>query len=509
MNTRQRRAAQHGLINRPAARMAQALGVPRVMPNPACVPGSLQRCEHALVDQALNAALYDYECRIAARFEAIVGTLKAISAIQHTPDFVARAQAMARANLGFELPETVLAQAWVAGLDMRRLHAHCVLRSFKSCVEQAADDKAPWLAQEAIDGDFLRACGFHTVDVTPCADGRLQGLLPFVFRMAPGPEIVVKANAGALFDIESDMHDWAQREILRLSGGLSEGSEEGTYLKIAVYHFSSAAPAHQGCAAHASKDAAACHAALERLAALRMAIDSTFGRGAAPATLLIGLDTDLDAIRLHTPDAAGRIEAGRFIDAGAVYRATNGIDRDAARAALRREVAARAADGMASGMQALVERLLEANLSQIEYVIRHHAGRYAELGHDEHFICAGEAPTDVQIRNMYYFAHLDTVEEGTADLDVGIEIFKGLNLSQGLAIPVLVHFCHDQHVPGGRDRAVQRCRRVKAAIEERYAALAAQGRLHCQMAVSDRNGAERCCFIEDAPGQGAGAGDRA
>lgn len=520
MNTRQRRAAQQRIVERPALRVAPSkpgMAMPSTatpgstLPNPACVPGSGQSCEHALVDQALNTALYDYESRVSARFGAIVETLKAISVIQYTPDFVSRAQALAEQTLGYALPATPLDQTWIAGLDMRRLHAHCVLRSFKSCVDQAEDDQARWRPHAAIDGQFLRACGFHTVDITPCADGRLQGLLPFVFRMASGPEIIVKAYAGSLFDIESDMTDWSQREILRLSGGLPEGSETGNYLKIAVYHFSTASPKHQGCAAHGSNDAVACEAALERLEALRVAIDSTYGRGAAPDTLLIGLDTDLDAIRIHTPDAAGRIDANRFIDASAIYRDTNGIDPQAARAALHREVAAQSQGGMSEGMQTLVERLLEANLSQIEYVIQHHAGRYAELGHDEHFICAGEAPTEVQIRNIYYFAHLDTVEEGTADLDVGIKIFTGLNLAHGLAIPVLVHFSHDSNVPGGRDRAVLRCRRVKAAIEERYATLAAQGQLHCQMAVSDRNGTELCCFIDDAPargGHGHSAGHR-
>jgi hypothetical protein len=51
-------------------------------------------------------------------------------------------------------------------------------------------------------------------------------------------------------------------------------------------------------------------------------------------------------------------------------------------------------------------------------------------------------------------------------------------------------------VPGSRERAVARCRRVKAAIEARYPALQSQGLLHCQMAVSDLRGAERCRFVE-------------
>jgi len=42
-----------------------------------------------------------------------------------------------------------------------------------------------------------------------------------------------------------------------------------------------------------------------------------------------------------------------------------------------------------------------------------------------------------------------------------------------------------------------RCRRVRKAIESRYASLQEQGLLHCQMAVSDHEGSEHCTFVED------------
>jgi hypothetical protein len=77
--------------------------------------------------------------------------------------------------------------------------------------------KSPWLSRMAIDAPFLQACGYHTLDISPCADGRLQGLLPFVFRLAPNESVYVKAYAGALFDIEGDVSDWTLRELERLS----------------------------------------------------------------------------------------------------------------------------------------------------------------------------------------------------------------------------------------------------------------------------------------------------
>ena len=478
-----------------AMRMAAGLRQPQDLDNPACVIGPHQRCEHALVDQALNQRLYDYERTVRGRFAPIVALLKTLSGLQHEPDFPARAQALAETQLGYTLPDQLLGNAWISGLDLRALYAHCIFRSFQRCIDQAQEDQAPWLERMAIDAAFLHACGYHTVDISPCADGRLQGLLPFVLRMAPNDAVFVKAYAGALFDVEGDVADWTRRELERLSGGMP-GVENGNYLKIAVYHYSTSNPCHQGCAAHGSQDHQATVAATQKLDELRCAVDNSFGLGAAPETLLIGMDTDTDAIRVHLPDNQSANCPLRYVESAQLFRDTVGLGAHEAREAIARAVqVAERGCGLRPGMRRLIERLLEANLSQIEYVIQHHEGRYAEIGHNERFICAGEAMTELQLRNKFYFAHLDTVEEGAADLDVGIKIFTGLNVSRGLPVPVLVHFHYSSRVPGARDRTISRCRRVRAAIESRYGSLHAQGLLHCRMAVSDLAGSERCSWI--------------
>jgi carboxysome shell carbonic anhydrase len=472
--------------------------------NPACVINAGQRCEHALVDAQLNQVLADYEYVVRGRFAAIVDTLKALSAEQHELDFVPRAQSLARERLGYELPTALLGDAWVSGLDLRALHSYCIFRSFKECIDQVDTDQAAWRQRMTLDAEFIHRCGFHTLDISPCADGRLQGLLPFVFRMAPAPSIMVKAYAGAMFDVEMDIADWTHRELERLSGGIPE-CPDGKYLKIAVYHYSTSKPCEQGCAAHGSVDNKATDSALARLNELRSAIENLFGRGAAPDILLVGMDTDVDAIRVHLPDGNGEISPHRYVESASLYRETLGMSAQAARDHIEAQVAiAEQADGWARGnggidpgMRALLLRLLEANLSQIEYVIQHHAGRYSVLGHDEEFICAGEATHFVQMRNKYYYAHLDTVEEGAACMDVGIKIFTGLNVNHGLPVPVLVHFHYNARVPGSRERTIARCKRVKGAIESRYPQLHKKGLLQCQMAISDHMGAERCLFIED------------
>ena len=479
-------------------RAAAGLQPPQYLDNPACVLGPNQRCAHSLVDQELNHQLFDYECQIRNRFAPITDVLMAVSTMQHETAFVARAQQLSQTRLGYRLPEKLLQDAWVGGLDMRALHSFCIFRTFKTCVECAAMDQAPWLARMIIDRQFLQSCGYHTVDISPCADGRLQGLVPFVLRIAPSEAISVKAYAGALFDVEADVADWTRRELERLNGTIS-GGEDGNYLKIAVYHFSTSNPSHQGCAAHGSQDDKATMAAAAKLDELRAAIDNTFGSGAAPETLLIGMDTDTDAIRVHIPNGDSMNCPGRYVESAQVFRDTLSLDEQTASAAISRAVdMADGGSGLRPGMRRLVERLLQANLSQIQYVIQHHEGRYTDIGHKERFICVGEALSEVQLRNKFYFAHLDTVEEGTADMDVGINIFKGLNISRGLAIPLLVHFHFSARVPGARERAVNRCLRVKTAIESRYAALHTQGLLHCQMAVSDIHASERCTLIDDA-----------
>ena len=487
MNTRKRLAAM---------RTAGALCQPESLDNPACVIGTSQRCEHALVDQELNRRLYAYENQVRGRFSPIVDTLKTLSAFQHELDFVARAQRVALDKLGYSLPLGLLENAWSAGLDLRALHSYCVFRSFKECIEQAAVDQLPWHDRMSIDAGFIQSCGYHTLDISPCADGRLQGLLPFVFRMASNDAVYVKAYAGALFDVEGDVADWTQRELLRLAGGIP-GGESGNYLKIAVYHYSTSNPCQQGCAAHGSNDGLAKQAATDRLAELRGAIENTYGRGAAPDTLMIGMDTDTDAIRVHLPDSESANCPMRFVESAGLFHETLGMSAtDAQQAVEQAIVNAEKSCGMQPGMRKLITRLLEANLSQIQYVIQHHEGRYAVIGHNERFICAGEAMSELQLRNKFYFAHLDTVEEGAPDMDVGIKIFSGLNINRGLAVPVLVHFHYSSRVPGARERAVARCKRVQVAIEDRYPLLHEQGMLHCQMAVSDSEGGERCTFID-------------
>jgi len=506
MNTRQRLDAMRARQPAPAGMAMRTAPAASMLPSwpqrvSFCPPGLQERggecvssaCApqaHPLIDAARNAELADYERTVRARFDAIVPTLKEIAAQQHEAGFEDRAQQIARERLGFELPETVLADAWVTTLDMRKLYGHSVLQTYHTL---AREFTARWNghAEAAALERFFIECGFHEVDISPCADGRLKGLLQFVLRLPHQAVHRRKSYAGAMFDVELNVKHWTETELRRFREGVPTLSDAGTrYLKIAVYHFSSSDPHHEGCAAHGSDEKKAAQAALDRLAAFRTAIENGFCCGASVATLLIGVDTDNDAIRIHVPDAGGEMSVDCFVDNFAVYQQTAGMAASEARWRLGAaiDVAVRDAGRGApeTGMRNLIERLLTNNLSQIDYVCAHHGGRYADVGHAERFINIGDGFDEIHLRNLAYFGHLYTIEEGAADMDVGIKIFSKLNVAHGLPIPIAIHYRYDEQVPGSRERAAARCKRIKAAIETRYPVLAKQGLLFCGMTVQGK-----------------------
>jgi hypothetical protein len=139
-------------------------------------------------------------------------------------------------------------------------------------------------------------------------------------------------------------------------------------------------------------------------------------------------------------------------------------------------------------MVRLIAKLLENNFSQIDFVRQYHGGRYTDAGHNERFIGTGAGFDELQLRNLTYFAYLQTVEEGATDLDVGVKIFRGLNVSRGLPVPVVVRFDYAGSVPRSRERAMERCLRVGEALQARYAALCESGRLHVLMVIRDSEG---------------------
>jgi carboxysome shell carbonic anhydrase len=442
---------------------------------------------HPLTNAVENARLYDYERGTKDRFDAIVPALRQISALQHESDFPARAQRLAREQLGFELPQSVLEDAWIEQLDMRSLFAKCVFATYKTfCNEFFSTDPLRVSDSTGFDS-FLQSCGFHTLDISPCADGRLAHVIRYVLRL-PHRSVRRKSYAGAMFDVEDSIDKWVETEMLRYREGRPNTADAPTrYLKTVAYHYSSVDPEHQGCAAHGSDTARAAAGGLERLLAFQQAIENSFCCGASIDLLLIGVDTDTDAIRVHVPDGEGRIDLDRYVDALEMYEGTMSMRATSASETLR-EAIRESSPEVADGMLKLVSCLIENNFSQIEYVRAFHGRHYEDIGHAERFIGAGVGFEEIQLRNLMYFAYMNTVEESAPDLDVGIKIFSGLNAAHGLPIPVVVRYDYHGDVPGSRERAIEHCKRIDAALRARYGDLAERGLLHTMLAVRDCDG---------------------
>ncbi len=445
---------------------------------------------HPLTDSVANAALESYDRGVKDAFDRIVPVLKRLSALQHEDDFVERAQALAQAELGFSLPLPILEKAWVSQLDMRSLFAWCVFETY----EQTSDG---FFRDDPLRGQpgspaaeefnaFLLSCGFHLLDATPCADGRLAHAIAFALRL-PFSSVRRRPHAGALFDVENTVNRWVKTEHRRYREGVPNPAHEDTrYLKVVLYHFSSRDPSHEGCAAHGSDDALAASCGRQRLMEFQQAVENSFCCGASVDLLLLGIDTDTDAIRVHVPGMDGSTRLDQWLDATTVYEATSHLAAEEARRRITEQVEAAAASTPDPGMVRLIARLLEHNMSQIDYVRQYHHGHYADAGHAERFIGVGIGFKEIHLRNLTYFAYMDTVEEGAPDMDVGVKIFKGLNVSRGLPVPVVVRFDYNGKVPGARERAVRHAQRVQEAIENRYPDLFSQGLLHALLTVRDQ-----------------------
>jgi carboxysome shell carbonic anhydrase len=446
---------------------------------------------HPLSNSQANGVLRAYEERVKGAFDRIVPLLKRLSALQHEADFIEQAQRLAMAELGFELPLPILEKAWVSQLDMRTLFAWCVFETY----EQTSDSffqndplggKPGSAAADAFNG-FLLACGFHILDATPCADGRLAHAMAYALRI-PFSSVRRRSHAGALFDVENTVNRWVKTEHRRYREGQPNSAHEDTrYLKVVVYHFSSKDPLHEGCAAHGSDDALAASCGLARLKDFQQAVENSFCCGASVDLLLLGIDTDTDTIRVHVPGIDGSTNLESWLDAQAAYEATRYLNPVEGRARIQSLVEQAAATAPDPGMVKLIARLIENNISQIDYVRQYHRGSYGDAGHAERFIGVGIGFKEIHLRNLTYFAYMDTVEEGAPDLDVGIKIFKGLNVSRGLPVPVVVRFDYNGQVPGARQRAIRNCQRVQAAMENRYPELFEQGLLHALLTVRDQD----------------------
>ncbi|HET7487262.1 MAG TPA: carboxysome shell carbonic anhydrase [Acidimicrobiales bacterium] len=447
--------------------------VPPASPQGDGFGSSLPTGGHPLGEPALSAALKQRAEEITAAFAAIEPVLRRLAPRQFEDGFAEEAHRQLADSLGVDIPPAELESSWSTPLDLGCVHARCVIGTFRNLVERQFDRDLALLDEGESTEELIRRFGFHAVDITSCSDGRLRGAVDFILRVPPAVVVWHDAYAGAEFDVEDALHRWEGVELRRWREGRpNDASEPTCYLKIGLYHFSSVDPRNQGCAAHGSDEVRAASALLARLRAFEGAVASTQCCEAKVATLLVGVDTDTDAIRVHVPHVAGGVDVGRFVSSAALYEQTASLGREEAKEFIRQAVAdaagVDAADAATEGMRWLCGYLLKNNIGQVDAVRSWLGGRYTDFGHTEKLLIAGDAVDDVQLRNLAFQAQMRTLEEGAVDLDIGIKILRKTNAATGVAVPVLVHVDYDERIPGASASAQARARRLTAAIVHRY-----------------------------------------
>lgn len=447
---------------------------------------------HALVNASQNAQLRDYEMRIKAGFDEIKSVVQHLVVQQKRNDFEQWAQQTIKQKLGISLSQKQVKESLSQKFDSNVLYGQCVFNQFMSMSKEFFEQD-PLHGQNKLQAERLfKDAGFHAVGVAPCADGRLAHIISYVLRL-PYSVTRRKAHAGALFDVSESVRNWVFIEHSRFRDGIPNSSEEPTkYLKIAVYHYSKSDPHHQGCAAHGSDDAKAAEAALTKLKDFRQAIENRFGCGSTVQTLLIGMNTDDDSLKIHVPNQQGKVCLKRFVETDALFQQTTNMNSEQARIKIEQAVGQcnpeLGSTAPVESMNKLIAWFIENNFSQIAYVQEYENGCYSDIGHAERFIGIGNGFEEVQLRNLTYYSYLDTVEEGLKDINVGIKIFTGLNLKNGWPIPIIIRCDYDGRVPGSKDRAEEKARRIEQALHDRYAELSASGQLQTLCTLRDNTG---------------------
>lgn len=454
--------------------------------------GSSTNRVNPLVNIAQNAMLRDYEMRVKESFDQIETVLEEVSLLRRSGDLFTRVREIVKQDLGITFSQDQFDKLADGGFDRDQFYAECVFQQFM-LMSQEFFEKDPLSGQDQTKAEqAFKEAGFHAVGLAPCADGRLAHLTSYVLRL-PYALVRRKAHAGALFDVSESVRNWVFIEHSRFREGVPNSADEPTrYLKIAVYHFSESDPHHQGCAAHGSDDAKVADAALSKLNDFRQAIENRFGCGSTVQTLLIGMNTDDDSLKIHVPNQSGEVCVDRFIDTNALFHQTNKMTAEQARRTIELAVDQcnthlRSTKPIES-MTKLIAWFIENNFSQIEYVNHYENGCYSDIGHAERFIGIGNGFEEIQLRNLTYYSFLDTVEEGLNDVYVGIKIFTGLNLNHGLPIPIIIRCDYDGRVPGSRDRAQSKAERIEQALHERYKELSASGKLISLCTLRDNTG---------------------
>lgn len=200
---------------------------------------------HPFAEPGIAADLNLRETEIESGFARLATTLETLAPQQFDAGFPERA-VTALLELGIEAAPDWFAADWRKPADMASIEARCVMRLFASLVETGSERQRYYCNEGEPVETLIRRWGFHAVDITPCADGRLAGLLGAVLRIPLSIVTTRRSFAGAMFSPAQSLSDWEKVELERFLTAHPNAADASTrYLKIGVYHFSSLNPGHR------------------------------------------------------------------------------------------------------------------------------------------------------------------------------------------------------------------------------------------------------------------------
>ncbi len=394
-------------------------------------------------------------------------------------------------RLHLDFPIDLFAADWTAPLNMGMLYARCIAGTFCRLIERADDRSLAYLSDCDNIENLQQNSGFHAIDITPCADARLVDAISYTLRIPPSLVAYRKPAPGALFNVEQSVRQWERTELRRWRKASPNKAFSTTqYLKMCIYPFSNAEPADRSCAAQEGDGNPAVSALLAFLRQFVQAVRLIHGEATSVATLLVGVNTDTDAIRVHVPDAHGNMHAGRHLNGHMLYNGTSALSPTAARGAIQNAVAICGGvslnDVASAGMRWLCGYLLEANIAQVDFRREWH---WLHAGSTQRLLVVGDAVDEAPMGHFAFQAQMDSFDEGAAEIDFGISVLRGFHEKRRLAIPLIVHVRVDPLMPGAVHYARGRASHLANEVRNRYDHLVSRGLLHIQAIIRDSDGA--------------------
>ena len=144
---------------------------PRTMPSPVA-----SASRHPFAEPGIAADLDLREAEIETAFARLAETLEALARQQFEAGFADRAVS-ALAALDIAADPAWFAADWRHPVDMAAIEARCVMRLFAGLVETGSERRRYACEDGEPVDTLIRRWGFHAVDITPCADGRLAACM--------------------------------------------------------------------------------------------------------------------------------------------------------------------------------------------------------------------------------------------------------------------------------------------------------------------------------------------